>query len=106
MARCELCGEDMCVSKGCIGVDLYPINSETKYSRISETKYSRIKVGDPGDFYEGDTDVVCGDCGAAYGYYHHVGCDCEICPKCGGQLLSCDCELEYQLIKPRRRPRR
>lgn len=97
MARCELCGEDMCVSKGCIGVDLYSFNGKTKYSRI--------KVGDPGDFFEGDPNAICGDCGASYGYYHHVGCDCEICPKCGGQLLSCDCRFTYQVIKPRRERR-
>lgn len=35
--------------------------------------------------------IRCGDCGAKIGYYHHVNCDLESCPVCGGQLLSCDC---------------
>lgn len=25
------------------------------------------------------------------GNYHHWGCDMERCPKCGLQLISCDC---------------
>lgn len=34
----------------------------------------------------------CHDCGAMKGKYHHFGCDVERCPRCGGQLISCDCK--------------
>lgn len=41
----------------------------------------------------------CGDCGAVKGQYHCNGCDIEECPRCHGQLLSCDCltdeDIEY-----------
>ena len=33
----------------------------------------------------------CGDCGAKKGEYHWDGCDQEYCPKCGEQLLMCEC---------------
>jgi hypothetical protein len=33
----------------------------------------------------------CLDCNVAPGGYHHSNCDQESCPKCGGQLISCDC---------------
>lgn len=35
----------------------------------------------------------CHDCGISKGGLHHPGCDMERCPRCGGQLISCDCEL-------------
>lgn len=33
----------------------------------------------------------CHDCGVVDGGIHHPGCDAEECPKCGGQIISCDC---------------
>ena len=33
----------------------------------------------------------CPDCNIVPGGKHHANCDQEICPRCGGQLLSCDC---------------
>lgn len=36
---------------------------------------------------------ACHDCGAAIGEMHHPRCDMEECPRCGGQLLSCPCEV-------------
>ena len=74
----------MLTAKGCRGSKV-SVNGEI---------FKRIKVGDPGDFFEGmDTDTRCGDCNAKMGYLHHWGCDCERCPKCGQQLITCDCEV-------------
>jgi hypothetical protein len=33
----------------------------------------------------------CPDCNVVPGGKHHFNCDHEECPKCGGQLISCDC---------------
>lgn len=34
----------------------------------------------------------CPDCNAKQNQYHHYGCDQEICPACGSQLRTCNCE--------------
>ena len=33
----------------------------------------------------------CHDCNIITGNHHHPGCDMEVCPRCGGQLISCGC---------------
>ena len=38
------------------------------------------------------------ECGVDFGEYHDLGCDCETCPICKGQLLSCG---HLNLFKPK-----
>jgi len=35
----------------------------------------------------------CHDCGCKEGELHQLGCGMEVCPLCGGQLISCNCHL-------------
>jgi len=35
----------------------------------------------------------CHDYNAPPGSCHHLGCDVERCPQCGGQSISCDCTV-------------
>jgi hypothetical protein len=77
MVMCEDCGEEMHGSKSCT----------IKYILIDEKKYKRDT-----SYY--DMNKTCHDCGIINkkGNIHHFGCDMERCPKCKGQLLSCDCK--------------
>lgn len=79
--ECEYCGERMLKSDGC------------KCSEIecNGKRYERIKYGE-GDY---DIDECCHDCRAKEGHYHHSGCDNEICPVCGEQLIGCECDIEF-----------
>ena len=42
-----------------------------------------------------DVNKRCHDCNIVNekGNFHHLGCDIERCPKCEGQLISCNCGL-------------
>jgi hypothetical protein len=42
----------------------------------------------------------CGDCGAEPGKLHKPGCDVERCPKCGGQIIACNCIYEVCGMDP------
>ena len=34
----------------------------------------------------------CPECGCEKGYYHHIGCGIEICPKCREPMMKCGCQ--------------
>lgn len=84
MAICEACKREMLTADGC-GVPFVIVNGR---------QYKRIAFGAAGDLHP-DQSGRCGDCGARRGFLHHVGCDCEACPVCGGQLIGCNCVVEY-----------
>ena len=72
MAICEICRQEMSSSDGCLTEKLY----------IDGNWYKRLSV----------MPECCPDCGAKKGFYHYFVCDQEICPKCGKQLLLCECK--------------
>jgi len=49
--------------------------------------------GNPIDWEKETEKHNCHDCGVKKGWYHVEGCDAEICPRCGGQMISYDCGL-------------
>jgi hypothetical protein len=44
----------------------------------------------------------CADCGVMAGSVHHRYCDQEPCPRCGAQLLSCNCCVDQSLTLSRK----
>ncbi len=84
MAICKYCGREMLTASGC-KMKYFVGRSAGKKGYVR-----RIKAGEDGWIEPGHS---CDDCGAKYGFYHHPGCDIERCPVCGGQALSCECDL-------------
>jgi hypothetical protein len=64
---------------------------ERQTLRIEGKVYARIRWGSENS---PEAEYPCGDCGVEICQLHVLFCDMEECPKCGGQLLSCDCEPE------------
>ena len=87
-----------------------PISCPYDFLKIGRKVYARSRhhMEDDLDFFthdkfgvhdeDGDftpySEIRCHDCGVPYGYIHHIGCDCEECPKCGTQLISCECGVK------------
>lgn len=43
---------------------------------------------------------ICGDCGVNERELHSLGCDMEICVKCGDQYFVCECEVQDSEREP------
>lgn len=41
----------------------------------------------------GDRSYPCHDCAVIAGQLHVAGCDMERCPACGGQAITCGCDV-------------
>ena len=76
-ATCKYCGKEMVPGSTC-EVQVLRFANGKEYERIPFTAS-----------FDGE---VCHDCNAGDGCLHHLGCDNEKCPKCGGQFISCDCD--------------
>lgn len=81
MAKCQDCKQEMTKVVSC------------------SLKFRCIKIG--GEIHTRDTSSFdfndrCHDCNIEnqVGNLHHFGCDMEKCPKCGSQLIGCDCKKE------------
>ena len=64
------------------------------YYRDAEGQYQRLPFGEEW-FLSPQVAAAgpCRHCGTIRGKLHDPSCDYEQCPKCGQQLMSCDCEF-------------
>lgn len=61
--------------------------------RIGGVAFSRVRYGEEKEDWGADAQP-CHDCAVIKGQFHVSGCDVERCPKCGGQLFSCECDFD------------
>jgi len=72
-AICKRCGQDMSTADGCVDAPI-EFSDGVEMAAVPSDRPGR-----------------CEDCAALPGRHHHLHCDQEVCPRCGGQLLGCSC---------------
>lgn len=72
MAICEWCKQEMSYGIGCTQNSLIVYPDNTTLPSIPAIN-------------------TCHDCFSPPNMKHHPGCDAEKCPRCWGQLISCEC---------------
>ena len=77
MSVCEDCNKEMLDVDTCdmtkVIVDGEELDRNTEYFDVNERCHDCNILNKPGNL-------------------HHLGCDMERCPKCKGQLISCNCD--------------
>ena len=87
MAVCRNCHEEMKEHRSCCWPVV--IIKRKSYPRLRYGKETRYGTRLP-DYWTAYGEN-CPDCSVVLGGLHHVGCDWEQCPRCGGQFIGCDC---------------
>jgi hypothetical protein len=74
------------------------IGSQLRRTILIESKrYPRVPYGS--ETRPWSTTVPCHDCDAIAGQLHAHDCDVEECPRCGTQLVSCDCDNRGEVFE-------
>ena len=55
--------------------------------------YERVPFGEESNYCESE-EYYCSHCEVSPGEFHEEDCDGEQCPKCGEQLITCECQGE------------
>jgi hypothetical protein len=90
MAICPDCNQEMHEADGCILQTVPTIDGA-----LDPIPYGK-EVNPIMEAYRDGVPRRCGDCDAMPGFFHHPGCDIEECPRCHGQLFTCDCIEEAE----------
>jgi hypothetical protein len=81
MAVCELCEQEVGLAYSCM-------------------KRLKRQIPFGGEPRPAITGPRCMDCRVGVGGFHHPGCRMELCPRCGGRLRFCGCEVAQNDRKP------